>query len=225
MAAEGVDPALEPAAFAAYFGTPRRALIDLLDGLQPNHVLEVGCGAGANLSEIRRRHPRCRTVGLERQPDAAAEARRRDGVDRLVEGDVLDHERIDFDPASFDLVVLSHVLEHFAQPEQVLARCRRWLQPGGHVLIALPNLRHAPVLGELLFGGDFRYRDDGVLDRTHLRFYTRTSAIRFLREQGLEPLRIAPDIDGRRWKLLQRASFGLGQEFAAFAYNFLVRVR
>lgn len=225
MAVEINAPACASDAFDAYFGTPRHALIDLADALALRRALEIGCGSGANLAEIRRRHPGCETVGLELHPDAAARARQRAGIDRLVEGDVLDHQRVDFEPAGFDLIVLSHVLEHFAQPEQVLARCRRWLQPGGHLLIALPNLRHGAVLGELLFGGDFRYREHGVLDRTHLRFYTRTSAIRFLREQGFEPLRVAPDVDGRRWKLLQRASFGLAHEFAAFAYNFLVAAR
>lgn len=225
MMAEHASTSSRQDAFDAYFGTPRHALIDLLAGLQPHSVLEIGCGSGANLAEIRRRHPQCRTVGLERQPEAAAQARRRPGIDQLMEGDVLDPACIDFAPASFDLIVLSHVLEHFAEPEQVLARCRGWLRPDSHLLIALPNLRHGAVLGELLFGGDFRYRDHGVLDRTHLRFYTRRSAIRFLHEHGFETLRVRPDVEGRRWKLLQRASFGLGHEFAAFAYNFLVRPR
>jgi SAM-dependent methyltransferase len=224
VAADTQLPALSADAFDAYFGTPRHALIDLLDGLEPHRALEIGCGAGANLAEIRRRHRQCRTVGVERERQAAAQARGRDGIDQLIEGDVLDCS-IDFESGHFDLIVLSHVLEHFAEPEQVLARCRGWLRPGGHMLIALPNVRHGSVITELLLRGEFRYRDHGILDRTHLRFYTRRSAIRFLREQGLEPLQVQPEVDGRRWKLLHCASLGLGHEFTAFAYNFLVRAR
>lgn len=224
MPADMSSTPLTAEAFEAYFGTPRHALIDLLEGLQARHALEIGCGSGANLAEIRRRHPHCRTVGVERESQAAAQARSRDGIDHLIEGDVLDHS-IHFEPAQFDLIVLSHVLEHFAEPGQVLARCLGWLQPRGHMLIALPNVRHGSVLAELLLRGDFRYREHGILDHTHLRFYTRRSAIRFLGEQGLEPLRVQPEVEGRRWKLLQFASLGLGHEFTAFAYNFLVRAR
>lgn len=215
---------LDPTRFASYFDTPRHALIDLLDqagGTSPRRVLELGCGCGANLAEIRRRHPQAHTVGVERQPEAAATARSRAGVDELLQADLLDTTRVAFEAGSFDLVVLSHVLEHFAEPEALLARCHRWLVPGGRALIALPNLRHVTVIKQLLVDGDFRYRDDGILDRTHLRFYTRASAERMLRAQGYEVTARRGDVAGRKSRLLDLASLGLAREFTAFAYNFL----
>ena len=209
------------AAFDGYYGTPRLALIDLLGDLQPRQVLEIGCGSGANLAEIKRRHPGCHTTGVELQADAAEAARQRPGIDRVVQGNLLDTAQVDFAADSVDLVVLSHVLEHFAQPEWVLGQCRRWLRPGGHALVALPNLRHAVVIKQLLVEGEFRYADAGILDRTHLRFYTRRSALRLLADQGFQVLQVKGDVEGRPSRWLDTLSLGLAREFAAFAYNFL----
>ena len=207
--------------FASYFDTPRYALLDLLGGAAPRRVLEIGCGCGANLAELQRRYPLARTVGVEVQPRAAAEARSRSGVDELLQADVLDETKVDFAAGSVDVIVLSHVLEHFAEPEAVLARCRRWLEPGGRVLIALPNNRHVTVLKQLIVNGDFRYREDGILDRTHLRFYTRASAERMISAEGFEVLARRGDLAGKRSRWLDLLSAGLAREFTAFAYNFL----
>ncbi len=208
-------------AFEAYFGTPRLALLDLLRGSSFTDVLEVGCGSGANLATIQMRFPDCATTGVELQPEAAKAASARVGVDRVLQGDVLDSASIAFPPDSFDLVVLSHVLEHFAQPEEVLARCKTWLRPGGRLLIALPNVRHASVLRQLVLEGDFRYHDAGILDRTHLRFYTRLSALRFIESQGFKVIQARGEVAGKASILLDRLTLGVAREFAAFAYNFL----
>lgn len=214
---------LVAAGFQAYFDTPRLALLDLLTtdgGSGPEHILELGCGCGANLAELRRRFPRCTTTGVELNTRAAAVARSRPGIDRLMQGDALD-PKIDFETGSFDVVVLSHVLEHFVHPEAVLARCRGWLQPGGVALIALPNIRNALVLKELVFRGDFRYQEDGILDRTHLRFYTRTSAVRMIEAQGFRVKEARADVTGKKFRAMNALSLGLASEFAAFAFNFL----
>ena len=208
-------------AFEGYYGTPRHALIDLLEGPPPVQVLEIGCGSGANLAEIKRRYPGCHTTGVELQAEAATAAKARPGVDLLLHGDVRDPASVRFEPGHFDLVVLSHVLEHFAEPEWVLAQCCQWLRPGGRALVALPNLRHAVVIKQLVVDGDFRYADAGILDRTHLRFYTRASALRLLAGQGLQVVKARADIEGRRSHWLDVLSLGLAREFAAFAYNFL----
>ena len=218
----GVDlPVQGPEAFDAYFDTPRLTLLDLLIGEPPTRALELGCGCGANLVELRRRYPGCETWGVERHPAAAERARGRPGIDHLIVGDALDGERVPLEPGSLDLIVLSHVLEHFAEPEQVLAQCRQWLRPRGRLLVALPNVRHFSVLLDLVVRGEFRYRDDGILDRTHLRFFTRRSAQRMILSRGFDLVRVRPDIAGRRSRVLDVLSLGLAREFTAFAFNFL----
>ena len=208
--------------FSNYYEAARTGLLDLLaDMPAPRRVLEIGCGGGANLAELKRRFPAIHTTGVEIHPAAAEAARNARRADAIVVADVLDSHAVNFAPATFDLIVLSHVLEHFAEPEQVLARCDGWLSAPGRMLIALPNMRHFSVILQLLFDGEFRYTDDGILDRTHLRFYTRASAERMIRAQGLTIVERRADVAGRKARLLDVASFGMAREFTAFAYNFL----
>lgn len=205
----------------AYYDTPRLSLLALLPDRPVREALEIGCGAGANLVELRRRQPGCRTTGVELHAPAAAVAARRPEIDDVRHGDALD-PALALGAGRMDLIILSHVLEHFADPAALLARCLHWLAPDGQMLIALPNVRHHGVLLPLVFGGEFRYREDGVLDRTHLRFFTRRSAVRLLQEHGLRIERMQADIEGRRSRWLDRGSAGLLRDFAAFAYNFRV---
>jgi SAM-dependent methyltransferase len=210
-------------AFRGYYESPRTHLLDILGSHRPENVLEIGCGGGANLAELKRRFPSCRTTGVELRPDAADAAVAAGRVDDMKVGSILDEREIDFARGSFDLIVLSHVLEHFADPGAVLTRAGRWIRPGGRFLIALPNVRHLTVLRELILRGDFQYRPAGILDHTHLRFFTRKSALRFLAQQGLTVEAVAADVDDPKSRFVDAVTFGLARDFAAFAYNFLAR--
>lgn len=209
--------------FDAYYNDARPNLLALLGSFAPRHALEIGCGAAANLRLLKQRLPGCATVGVERDPDAVQHARSHRSADEVLLGDIVGDALPALDGRRFDLVLLSHVLEHFDDPAQVLRRALGWLEHDGRVLVALPNLRHYSVLYELAVRGDFRYRVDGILDQTHLRFFTRRSAERFLCEQGLEVVARAPDITGRGSRLISAASLRRADEFAAFAYNFCLR--
>ena len=224
----GSPPPAAPAAstrvdFDSYFNSARPGLCALLGSWTPQRVLEIGCGAAANLALLKQRHPGCHTTGIEVDASAAELARRSGAADVVKVGDVRDPLALDFPRGHFDLLVLSHVLEHFEDPAQVLQRALGWMSESGRLLVALPNLRHYSVVHGLIVRGDFRYTRDGILDRTHLRFFTRRSAIRFLEEQGLEIVASAPDIAGRGSRLLSVFSLHLADEFAAFAYNFCLR--
>ena len=85
--------------------------------------------------------------------------------------------------APFDVVVCADVLEHFAKPESLLERIREWLKPGGTLFVSLPNVANVTVRAGLLFGR-FQYADRGILDRTHLTFFTRRTAVELLERQG-----------------------------------------
>lgn len=157
-----------------YANAGNAALLALLDA-GGGRVLDVGCGAGDNAALLGARG--CEVHGITHSPAEAALAAPHLGRAWLfdVEGPwpaALEAER-------FDALVFSHVLEHLRQPSQVLARFCRLLRPGGSVLIAVPN-----VLGwrqRLSFlAGRFEYAESGVLDSTHLRFFTFHTADRFL---------------------------------------------
>ena len=83
----------------------------------------------------------------------------------------------------YDYVICADVLEHLKAPQNVLTQCKALLKPGGQMLTSVPNAGYCGLVAELI-QGDFRYRPEGLLDNTHLRFYTRTSLNRFFVENG-----------------------------------------
>jgi 2-polyprenyl-3-methyl-5-hydroxy-6-metoxy-1,4-benzoquinol methylase len=150
-------------------------------------VLEVGCGRGGFGLGLRRDRGVTRSVGIEVNVAAADEARAYfDNVLCAPYPDVLD--RID---EKFDCVVFNDVLEHLIDPWEALRRTRGILEPTGIVVASIPNVRVVDVSIGLL-RGDWTYQDEGVLDRTHLRFFTRTSIMRMMDEAGYEVESICP---------------------------------
>ena len=136
-------------------------------------VLEIGCSEGRFMAGLKAERAGIYAVGVEPYPDAATKAA---GVfDRLVQAPVeaaLDQLG---DEAPFDCVVANDVLEHLVDPWNVLQRICARLAPDGCVVASLPNIRHWPTLNALFLGGRWDYAEAGVLDRTHLRFFTRKS--------------------------------------------------
>ncbi len=88
-----------------------------------------------------------------------------------------------FEPASYDIIICADVLEHIRHPDRVLAECKGLLAPGGRVLLSIPNVAYTGLIAELM-AGEFLYRPEGLLDETHVHFFTRQSLKRFLAEQG-----------------------------------------
>lgn len=165
-----------------YFSLVRTDIAPLLPQ-RAHKVLELGCGGGATLAWLRQTGRAEHTTGIELMPAAAAAARGR--VDRLMEGD-LEGLLPGLEDASFDLVLCLDVLEHLVDPWSALRRAHRLLRPGGRVIVSLPNVRHYSVVLPLLLAGRWRYRDAGIMDRTHLRFFARGGARELVRDAGFE---------------------------------------
>ena len=141
-------------------------------------MLDLGFGAGHFAERIR---PACRYLaGLELDPGAAAEGA--PFFDDAVAGDILDGISGPW-KEPFDVIVAGDVLEHLPRPGDLLAALKPLLKSDGRLLVSLPNVANVTVRASLLLGR-FPYADRGILDRTHLRFYTRSSARRLLEESG-----------------------------------------
>src|SRR5262245_48455142 len=165
-----------------YYGGERPELVAVAPRGR-RRALELGCGVGAFAVAFLKVNPDVEYWGVEAFPPAAAEARQKlDKVfDRPVE-QVYD----DLPDGYFDLLVCNDVLEHMADPETVLRALLGKLEPGGLLFASVPNVRFLPVLVDLLVKKDWRYRDAGVLDRTHLRFYTEKSLRRMIAASGFQ---------------------------------------
>jgi SAM-dependent methyltransferase len=149
-------------------------------------LLDVGCGAGvfgAGLKKARE----IEIWGVEPVAAAAAEASKR--LDRVVTGYF--EPNVGVPDRHFDVVMFNDSLEHFPAPEPALVLAVRKLKPGGVVVASIPNVRYFENVRELLLAKDWRYTDQGILDRTHLRFFTRKSAVRTFEECGYDVLSVA----------------------------------
>src|SRR5437868_7461874 len=163
-----------------YFEDVNWGLLRLWGNRTGKDVLDVGCGFATTSQHIQRLGNR--VTGVESSGEACKVARTR--IAEVVEADLQEFNA----DRQFDVVILADVLEHLAWPIGVLRRYTSMLKNGGSVIVSLPNVGLWSVRLGLLFGR-FHYDDTGVLDRTHLRFFTRSSAIEMMRAAGFEPVR------------------------------------
>ena len=223
MTAEVLDDARAPlpanpgrAAYTddpAYYSFARRDIETLL----PEHyseVLEVGCGSGNTLAWLRSRVPSAVTTAVEL--NAAVETELRRNACNVHIGDASSPPQ---GLAPVDLMLFLDVLEHFPNPAAVLDNYLPLLQPNGTVIVSLPNVAHYSVSLPLLFSRRFDYQDAGILDRTHLQFFTASSAVRLLNRAGLvvrDGLTIGPNRG--RTRTLDRLTGGVFRHHLASQY-------
>jgi len=142
----------------------------------PKRLLELGCAAGGTIAHIKTLHPNLWAAGVELHAASAEEARTH--ADAVWQGTVEDTQwDTHIPPASLNVILCLDILEHLADPWTAVKRLTPLLAPGGKLIVSIPNIRNFKFIRKLLINGDFRYRDAGLLDRTHLRFFTRETAI------------------------------------------------
>jgi GT2 family glycosyltransferase/2-polyprenyl-3-methyl-5-hydroxy-6-metoxy-1,4-benzoquinol methylase len=145
------------------------------------NVLEFGCATGY-MSAVLRKRLGCHVTGIEIDPAAAELARSR--AERVIVGDAeqLDYE-LELGDERFEVILFADVLEHLREPSAVLRRVRPLLATGGSIVASIPNVAHGSVRLALV-GGDFRYTPTGLLDESHLRFFTQESLLALFEEAG-----------------------------------------
>jgi 2-polyprenyl-3-methyl-5-hydroxy-6-metoxy-1,4-benzoquinol methylase len=139
----------------------------------PESVLEVGCGIGKTGMAIKEKHG-CKVTGIDISAIAIDVARKKGCYEKLLACD-LDQIAIPAEIQSerFDFIIYPDVLEHLKDPWETVRLHEKLLKPGGAMIASVPNIRHCSILKDLLFTGNWNYQQFGILDRTHLRFFTR----------------------------------------------------
>ncbi len=160
-----------------------RTSLSVLAGLVEDGatVLDLGTGSGA-LGRYLRDHRGAQVDGVTYNAEEAAVARPYYQRIEVADLDTDDWPML-FQGRHYDAIVCADVLEHLKRPERMLAACTRLLSPQGRLLISVPNVGYSGLVAELL-EGEFAYREEGLLDRTHLRFFTHRSLLRFLHDEG-----------------------------------------
>lgn len=143
-------------------------------------VLDVGTATGYVAEALVRRD--CQVTGIEINPEAAKQAE--EHCEKVIVEDIenIDVEK-EFDEGFFDVIVFGDVLEHLKDPQQILERFRPLLTPNGYVVASIPNVAHGSVRLALM-QGNFQYRPVGLLDNTHLRFFTRDTVELLFNDAG-----------------------------------------
>ena len=198
-----------------YYQFVRREIAPLLPEHAEN-VLEIGCGDGATLNWLRETGHAQWLTGIEINPEAAEVAFSR--LDKIYQGDADLHLK-NMPPQSQDLVLCLDVLEHLQDPWQTLKRISALIKPGGSLIVSLPNIRHYSVLLPLLFKGQWEYREAGILDKTHLRFFSRQGALELLESAGFSQIQtLSTYAWGNRDEWVDKATFGVLNEFLSYQY-------
>jgi len=162
-----------------------RADIQAIIDVRGKCVLDVGCAAG-ELGLALKQAGAVEVVGIERCTEAAALAKER--LDQVFVSDIEDFT-LPLDEASFDCIIFADILEHTIDPWSVVASYGRYLKSEGRVVASIPNIRFYAVIARLLFNR-WGYRESGILDSTHLRFFTLPTIRRMFEQAGYEIERV-----------------------------------
>lgn len=155
-----------------------------------SNILDIGCGVGLLGAYLKERY--CANVtGVEIIKENCEIARHH--LDSVHNCDVATAEITQF-KNHYDVVMFSDSLEHMIEPEKVLNFIKPLLSPFGRVLISIPNVRNFRVTFPLLFKDEWRYEEEGLLDYTHLRFFTEKSMRRMLEDCGYSVTKIYLDL-------------------------------
>lgn len=175
----------------SYHSHPRPELVAIVRDDPDNRVLDLGCGSGAMSTLLRERGKASEIWGVEKFPGAARNARDSGAFDKLIEGD-LEEVVAELPSEYFNYIIAGDILEHLVDPWAVCEKLNACLVPGGTFICSIPNIRNLSFLLALTFKGRFEYRDSGVMDRTHLRFFARKDIHELFVRSGYSDVQIGP---------------------------------
>ncbi|MDP8943322.1 MAG: class I SAM-dependent methyltransferase [Actinomycetota bacterium] len=170
----------------AYYHSSRPDLRALIPA-DARRALDVGCGAGA-LGAALKEERGMEVHGIELFPDAAAVAAER--LDAVITADLETLDALPVPRDYFDAMTFGDVLEHVHDPHRLLRVLRPYLAPGGLIACSIPNVKHWSVVFSLLVKDRWTYEDKGLLDRTHVHFFTLEEIDHMLQDTGFAPVSV-----------------------------------
>ena len=161
-------------------------VVDQLKYLELSSMLDVGAGAGTYAHVFAQHFPHVERFAVEAWAPYIQEFALNNMYTEVFNHDIRDHENF-----NYDIVIFGDVLEHLYDPWSVLKKVRSILPVDGQIACCIPNAQHWSMQARLSIG-DWRYADAGLLDRTHIRFFTRQTIIELLQGAGFEITEIVP---------------------------------
>ncbi|VVB55588.1 Ubiquinone biosynthesis O-methyltransferase [uncultured archaeon] len=197
-----------------YFSYIRGDIIDLIQNGK-HRILDVGCGEGRTLRKLKELGKASETIGIEINENIANSLAH--NVDKMIIGDVESLE-LDFEKEFFDYIIFGDILEHIRNPTKILKEYSGYLKNDGFIIASIPNLNYYGVIIPLVFFDKFEYKIEGILDKTHLRFFTRKSLIKLFNSSGFEIIIIKSNKKSNFIAILNFITFGIFNRFFVFQY-------
>ena len=198
-----------------YFSGIRNDIIELIQCNNCN-ILEIGCGEGNTLVELKKQGKAKFIVGID-----IVDLNQSSKLDKFILADI-ENDNIELPEEYFDIIICADVLEHLKDPWSVLRKIRKFLKPNGILLASIPNVREIKTLISIVIKGDFKYVDAGILDKTHLRFFCKKNIIELFESTGYKIEKITFKLSPKR-KVLLKLSLGLLEEFLVVQYLVLCK--
>ncbi len=172
-----------------YGDSPRTELIDLIKEA-PEQVLEIGCGSGATGLAIKQKFPDVNYIGIDSDKEAAEIARTR--LDKVIVSDI---EKVPLDTIGLekeycDLIICADILEHLYDPWKMLHDLRGYLTPYGKIISSIPNVQYINHIINFMHG-NWKYDDHGLMDVTHIRFFTLNEIVKMFNGTGYNIMHVS----------------------------------
>lgn len=201
-----------------YFNIVKHQVLDRLDSRPLGHVLDVGGGDGATSAFLLDKGLATSAQILDpytRSPDTPTLKFSTESAD-----DLETFERMKLAGCLFDTVMFLDVLEHLVDPWATLRSVRSVHKDGGRLIICMPNARHVRLVVPLVFLGRFDYKPSGIMDRTHIRWFTRSTLMELVETAGYRVDRIDAFIP-KRSRIANLSTIGLFRRF--FEYQYIIQ--
>lgn len=173
-----------------------------------NSILDIGCGAGQFGRTVREMNRASELIGIELYEPAAEQAKKY--YDKVYCSNV---ENLDLPYSEcFDYVICGDILEHLSDPWDMVSRIAKMLKKDGALICSIPNIRYWKIITDLALRGRWDYADSGILDSTHLRFFTKSTFFEMLHKANYKIVWESMVVHGKK-KVVNLITFGIFSEF------------
>jgi 2-polyprenyl-3-methyl-5-hydroxy-6-metoxy-1,4-benzoquinol methylase len=200
-----------------YFSGTRYDIINLIEGV--NHsILEIGCGNGNTLIELKKLGKASYVAGVD-----IVDLGQTEKLDKFILADI-EKEELNSLNKNFDIIICADVLEHLKDPWSVLRRLKKFLKSDGILIASIPNIREYKTILSILLEGDFKYCESGILDKTHLRFFCKKNIIELFQNSGFKVAEIIYNLSKcPRRNMFNKITFKTFEEFLVVQYLIIAR--
>ncbi len=206
---------------AEYCSSTRYEIDKLLPTFSKN-VLDIGCRDGRTLKWLKLKQKCEKIYGIEISKYHSEKAK--EFLDDIENINVEENWNY-FPGKKFELILVLDTLEHLIDPWDFLKNIKSKLADDGFIIISVPNIRHYSILKNLFLFGNWEYDDSGILDNTHLRFFTKKSLNKLFTKEGLRVVEFTKyplDFQGKA-RILNKLSLGLFSDFLTYQYIFKLK--